>query len=244
MKLPKDIAASAPKNGKQTLLIDLDDTLCENNIYFERAIAKFISLLDHKIHTREEVRLILNKVEHETILTHGYGLQSFTQSLITCFEQLSVGCVSEDLHATIRGFAHTIAEHPVELIRGVPETLEYLSARHHLIIMTKGSYTEQIAKVERSGIQHHFSAVEVVAEKKPSAYRELIQKYSFDPSCTWMVGNSPKSDINPALAAGLHAIFIPHDQTWVLEHEALASAVLPEQQLLKLDRFSELANHF
>ena len=242
--LPKNSDEPVPRNCKQTLLIDLDDTLCENNIYFERAIANFISLLDHKTHTREEVRLFLNKVEHETILTHGYGLQSFTQSLITCFESLSAGPVTAELHETIHGFAHAIAEHPIELIRNVPETLEYLSARHHLIIMTKGSFTEQSAKIERSGIKHHFSAVEVVAEKKPSAYHEITQKYGLDPSCTWMVGNSPKSDINPSLAAGLHAIFIPHDQTWVLEHEELASAAFPGQKLLQLERFSELANHF
>jgi len=228
----------------QTLLIDFDDTLCENNIYFEKAIADFITLLDHKVHTREEVRLILNRVEHETILTHGYGLGSFSQSLITCFERLSTGPITPELHDTIRGFVKHIAEHPVEVIHGVPETLEVLSQRHHLFIVTKGSFTEQTAKIERSGLQHFFTAVEVLPDKIPAAYLAIAEKYALDPALTWMVGNSPKSDINPALVAGLHAVFVPHDNTWVLEHEELAQATLPGQQLLKLDRFSQLVNHF
>src|SRR5277367_4090568 len=186
----------------QTLLIDFDDTLCENNIYFERAIADFITLLDHKVHTREDVRLILNRVEHETILTHGYGLVSFSQSLIACFEQLSSVPVTPELHETIRGFVHRIAEHPVEIIQGIPGTLEFLSRRHHLFIVTKGSFTEQTAKIERSGIQHFFTAVEVLPDKTPAAYLAIAEKYALDPALTWMVGNSPKSDINPALAAG------------------------------------------
>ena len=72
--------------ANQTLLIDADDTLWENNIYFERAITSFVSYLDHRVHTAEEVRSHLNQVEHDTIRTHGYGLHSFRQSLITCFE--------------------------------------------------------------------------------------------------------------------------------------------------------------
>ena len=73
----------------QTLLIDADDTLWENNIYFERAIASFIGYLNHQAYSREQVRDTLNGVERESILAHGYGLHSFTHSLITCFERLS-----------------------------------------------------------------------------------------------------------------------------------------------------------
>jgi putative hydrolase of the HAD superfamily len=58
-----------------------------------------------------------------------------------------------------------------------------------------------------------------------------------------MIGNSPKSDINPALAAGLHAVFIPHDFTWVLEHE-IVNQPRPGQRLLELSTFSELASIF
>src|SRR3954465_5989491 len=194
-----------PNGDAQTLLIDLDDTLCENNIYFERAIADFISFLNHQHHSRDEVRLVLNQVERESILKHGYGLHSFAHSLVDCFERLSVEPVTEELHKKIWSFSHQIAEHPMEFLPNVPETLEYLAPRHHLIIMTKGNMVEQSGKIERSGLRGHFVATEIVPEKTPAAYSEVIEKYQLDPTSTWMVGNSPKSDINPALAAGLHA---------------------------------------
>ena len=74
----------------QTLLIDADDTLWENNIYFERAIARFISFLNHHEFSAEQVREVLNDVERECIVKHGYGLHSFAHALVDTFERLSV----------------------------------------------------------------------------------------------------------------------------------------------------------
>jgi putative hydrolase of the HAD superfamily len=233
----------ASENGAQTLLIDADDTLWENNVYFERAIANFISFLNHREYTPEQVRLVLNDVERDSIVKHGYGLHSFAHSLVDTFERLSAEPITPELHERIHSFAHEIAQHPVELIHGVPETLDYLRQRHHLIMLTKGNPTEQAGKVERSGLKDYFAAVEIVAEKDESTYRSAISKYGLATDYTWMVGNSPKSDINPALAAGLHAVFVPHDQTWVLEHEELASAP-SSQRLLVVERFAELQKHF
>jgi putative hydrolase of the HAD superfamily len=231
-------------NGSQVLLIDADDTLWENNIYFERAIANFISFLNHHEYTPKQVREVLNDVERRNIVKHGYGLHSFAHALVETFERLSVEPLTPALHETIHGFAHTIAEHPVEIISGVPETLDYLAGPHHLILMTKGDFTEQSGKVERSGLKAYFAAVEVVAEKNSTIYREVVSKYELSRDLTWMVGNSPKSDINPALAAGLNAVFVPHDQTWVLEHEELAEPMAGAGQLVVLERFSQLREHF
>ena len=231
------------ENGAQTLLIDADDTLWENNIYFERAIAKFISFLNHREYSSEMVRMVLNDVERESIVRHGYGLHSFAHALVETFERLSVDPVTPGLHERIRSFAHQIAGHPIEVLPGVPETLQYLGELHHLILMTKGNPAEQSGKIERSGLKEYFSAVEIVAEKDESTYRSVIAKYALPADATWMVGNSPKSDINPALAAGLHAIFIPHGNTWILEHEEVAAVPAP-QQLLVIDRFGDLREHF
>ena len=231
------------RNGAQTLLIDADDTLWENNIYFERAIAKFIAFLDHRAHSPEQVRLILNDVERDSIVTHGYGLHSFTHSLVECFEKLSADPVTPELHERILSFSRQIADHPIEVLSGVPETLQYLGGRHRLIMMTKGNPAEQSGKVERSGLKEYFSAIEIVAEKDETTYRSAIAKYALTADETWMVGNSPRSDINPALSAGLHAVFVPHGNTWILEHEELGSAP-PRQQLLVVERFRDLRSHF
>jgi len=237
-------APEATGGVPQSLLVDLDDTLCENNIFFERAITQFISFLTHREMSLDQVREVINPPERESIVTHGYGLHSFAHSLVRTFEKLSVEPLTSELHDKINSFAHQIAEHPLEIIDGVPETLEYLSERHHLILMTKGSVTEQSSKVENSGLKEFFGAVEIVAEKNTAAYRSIVEKYALLPEVTWMVGNSPRSDINPALAAGLNAVFVPHDNTWVLEHEELASAPSPAQKLLMLNKFAELRQHF
>src|ERR1700691_2647228 len=98
----------------QTLLIDADDTLWENNVYFERAIAAFIGYLNHHAYTPAEVRQVLNSVERETIRAHGYGLTSFTRSLVTCFERLSAEPLTEEKAERVRGFARNISEQEVE----------------------------------------------------------------------------------------------------------------------------------
>jgi putative hydrolase of the HAD superfamily len=227
----------------QTLLFDADDTLWENNIYFERAISAFISYLDHRVHTPEEVREYLNHVERATIKKHGYGLKSFRKSLIACFEQLTDKPVTPEKHARIVSFAQSIADQEVELLAGVPTTIAELSKRHRCILVTKGDDAEQRDKLRRSGLEPHFAAVEVLPEKTDTAYRALAHQHECDHGRTWMIGNSPKSDINPALAAGLHAIFIPHGFTWVLEHEVVNQP--PKgQHLLELASFADLTRHF
>jgi putative hydrolase of the HAD superfamily len=236
-------ASNPTPNGKQTLLIDADDTLWENNIYFERAIERFISFLNHHEFSPEQVRDVLNDVERECIVKHGYGLHSFTHALVDTFERLSTVPITPELHAQVVSFAQRIENHPIEFLPEVPETLQYLSARHRLILLTKGAVAEQTGKIERSGLKQHFAATEIVAEKNAFSYGHIVEKYRLDQNSTWMVGNSPKSDINPALAAGLHAVFIPHGDTWILEHEEVNPAP-PLQKLLIVGRFAELREHF
>jgi putative hydrolase of the HAD superfamily len=227
----------------QTLLIDADDTLWENNVYFERAIARFISFLNHHEFSAEQVREVLNDVERECIVKHGYGLHSFAHALVDTFEKLSPEPITPELHAQVMSFAGSIENHAIEFLPQVPETLQYLSERHRLILVTKGATEEQYGKIERSGVKKYFFATEIVAEKKAPVYAGIVEQYGLDPGSTWMVGNSPKSDINPALAAGLHAIFVPHGDTWILEHEEVSSAPTG-QELLIVGSFAELREHF
>jgi len=237
------MASLSNSNGAQTLLIDADDTLWENNIYFERAIARFVSFLNHREYSPEQVRQVLNDVERGCIVKHGYGLHSFAHALVETFERLSVEPITPELHGKIQSFAHTVADHPVEILPDVPATLEHLAARHHLILMTKGAIAEQSGKIERSGLKEYFAAVEIVAEKDVAIYRSVVGKYGLSNDTTWMIGNSPRSDINPALAAGLNAVFVPHGDTWVLEHDDIA-APTPPSRLLTVDTFAQLREHF
>lgn len=234
---------STKSTTAQTLLVDADDTLWENNIYFERAIASFISFLNHHEYSPEQIRAVLNEVERECIVSHGYGLHSFVHALVQTFERLAVEPLTPALHETIRGFAHAIAEHPIEMLPDVEETLQYLCNRHRLILMTKGEPKEQSGKIERSGLRKYFAEVEIVPEKDAPTYRGLVAKHNLNGVSTWMLGNSPKSDINPALAAGINAVFLPHGNTWVLEHEELAPAP-SHLRLLVVEGFAKLREHF
>jgi putative hydrolase of the HAD superfamily len=227
----------------QTLLIDADDTLWENNIYFERAIASFISYLDHRIYNAEQVRERLNSVERATIASRGYGIHSFRESLVTCFEQLTDRPVTTEKHNRIVSFAQSIADQEIELLPHVAETLAVLATRHRLILVTKGDQTEQTDKLRRSGLAPHFSAVEVLPEKHHAAYLSLSAHHGCESCTTWMIGNSPKSDINPAFDAGLNAIFIPHDLIWALEHENINHPPAG-RQFLELTHFADLTHYF
>ena len=230
-------------HAPKTLLFDADDTLWENNIYFEQAIAAFISYLDHRVHTREEVREHLNHCERATIAQFGYGLNSFRRSLINCFELLSQTPVTPERHTRIVSFTEAIASHEIELLPAVEPTLCQLASRYRLLLVTKGDRAEQTGKLERSGLRSLFAAVEVPAEKDEPMYRDLLARHGLAPAETWMIGNSPCSDVNPALAAGLNAVFIPHRFTWVLEHETVEPPP-GGQALLELAGFRDLLEHF
>jgi putative hydrolase of the HAD superfamily len=220
------------------LFIDADDTLWENNIYFEQAIHSFITFLDHSQLTREEVRAVLDEVEH----LMGYGVANFTSSLVETYRRLTEQELREEDVQQVRQFGESIRTHPMQFLDGVKDTLDYLSARHDLVLLTKGDLEEQKLKVERSGIEASFRQVVIVHEKDVATYYQVVSELQVDPKYTWMVGNSPRSDINPALAAGLNAVYIPHPHTWHLEHEEVQDA--GEGRVLTLSTFADLRSYF
>jgi putative hydrolase of the HAD superfamily len=129
----------------------------------------------------------------------------------------------------------------MEVLEGVVETLEYLSPRHDLTLFTKGHPEEQKLKIDRSGLGPFFGHTAIVKEKDATAYRRLVEERGMDPERTWMIGNSPKSDINPALEAGLNAVFVPHAHTWVLEKQELRPG---KGRLVVVEQFADLRGMF
>jgi putative hydrolase of the HAD superfamily len=142
---------------------------------------------------------------------------------------------------TVMGFAERILECPMEVIPGVRDTLDYLAGRHNLTLFTKGHVDEQKLKIDRSGLGGFFQHTAIVKEKDAAAYRRLVTERGMAAAVTWMIGNSPKSDVNPALEAGLNAVFVPHAHTWVLEKQELRAG---KGNLLIVDRFEDLRERF
>jgi putative hydrolase of the HAD superfamily len=226
---------------RQFLIVDADDTLWENNIYFERAFDEFVTFLDHSSLTPPEVRAVLDAIEAVNAKVHGYGTLNFARNLQQTYERLCERHIEEsDLQIVMR-FAEQILDCPMAVIDGVEETLAYLAGRHDLTLFTKGHPDEQRLKVDRSGLGAYFGHTAIVKEKDAAAYRKLVQERAMEPARAWMIGNSPKSDVNPALDAGLNAVFIPHAHTWVLEKEEIRPV---EGRLLVLERFDQLRQRF
>src|SRR5215467_7699724 len=177
---------------RQTLLIDADDTLWENNIFFEKTIEDFITQLEHLGYTREYVRHILNETERRNIRQHGYGVRSFGRSLEDTYLKLAGNAAKREIVKEIEDLVRVLESTPPHVLDGVPETLAYLSKHHRLILLTKGEPAEQAAKVERSGLQTYFEHVEIVLEKETKTYHRMIDQFKIVKSHGWMVGNSPR----------------------------------------------------
>ncbi|HLJ14424.1 MAG TPA: HAD hydrolase-like protein [Bryobacteraceae bacterium] len=227
--------------GPQHLIFDADDTLWENNIYFERAFEDFADFLGHSKLDRIQIRAVLDEIETINAKIHGYGSLNFGRNLRQTYERLVEREIHPDDLTTVIRFAERILEQPLELIEGVEETLADLTERHELTVFTKGHPEEQRLKIERSGLARYFGHVEIVKEKDRESYERLVLARGFKPARTWMIGNSPKSDINPALDAGLNAVFIPHPHTWVLERQDIRAG---KGRLIHLETFRALQEWF
>lgn len=225
---------------RQYLLIDADDTLWENNIYFERAFHQFCDFLDHSTLSRDQVRAALDEIELVNAQIHGYGSANFGRNMIQCYQHLVERDIAPADAEYIVEIARRINDHPLEIIAGVPDTLGYLSARHDLILLTKGDPQEQQRKIDLSGLAPFFRTTLIVKEKDPPTYRRVVEDQTLPEYRSWMIGNSPKSDINPALKAGLGAVYVPHVNTWHLEHQEFVQ----QERLHVVERFADLQTLF
>jgi putative hydrolase of the HAD superfamily len=202
------------------LIFDADDTLWDSNIHFLEAEARFIAALAAAGGGETAaVRTAIRRREPEIIESHGYGREPFVALMRMVAAELAPPRARETLGAEIERIAADFLERECELLPDVEPTIVELAARHRLTLFTKGQPREQLRKLERSGLRRHFSHVEVTPEKDEAAYWRLVETAALDRARAFMIGNSPRSDINPALRAGLRAVFIPHPHTWELEHE-------------------------
>jgi putative hydrolase of the HAD superfamily len=225
----------------QVLIFDADDTLWEFNHLFERVIDDYLEWLAHPSHTTDEIRVVLLDIEAANAAEHGYGTAVFLRSLRDCFVHLHDRPASDAEQAAIDELATPLLEHHVTPLPGVVETLTELATRHRLLLLTKGATHEQQRKIDASELASHFEHVHIVAEKDVDTYRDLARRHRLDRATSWMIGNSPKSDVAPARAAGLRAVYIPNANTWALEHAELDP---DDDGILRLRAVTELLQHF
>ena len=220
----------------QAIGFDADDTLWHNEDHFAATEDAFADLLS-KWCDPEEAKARLLATETHNLELFGYGVKSFTLSMIETAMELSNGEIeSADLRVLL-DHGREMLLRPAELLPGVADVLEDLSAESPLILVTKGDLHHQERKVAGSGVAHWFRSVEVVSEKDAYTYARLLTRNSVDAASFVMVGNSVKSDILPVVELGGTGVHIPYSFTW--GHE-----VVDQSATNHIDRNSDSARYF
>jgi putative hydrolase of the HAD superfamily len=200
-----------------TIGFDADDTLWQNEQFYQLTEKHFTGLLaDHAEGERVSERLL--EAERRNLKHYGFGIKGFTLSMIETAIEITDGTVPAKVIAEILDIGRDLLSHPVETMPHARATLEALAGCYLLVLITKGDLFDQERKLAQSGLGDLFDAVEIVSDKTAVTYRRIFSKVGDGPERAMMVGNSLKSDIVPAIAAGSYGVFVPHALTWVLEH--------------------------
>ena len=220
-----------------TVGLDADDTLWHNETIFRLTHARFVDLLADRADP-DPIEARLAAVEQRNLRLYGYGVKGFTLSMIETAMELCEGEPPPGVIREILAAGREMLAHPVETLPGVDEALAELSKHYRLVLITKGDLLDQERKLAASGLGDLFAAVEIVSEKDRSTYERVFTRHGTGPSQAVMVGNSMKSDVLPAIAAGAYAVHIPYAVTWA--HE-MAEAPVHERRFEFLDSIVKLA---
>jgi putative hydrolase of the HAD superfamily len=219
-----------------TIGFDADDTLWQSEQFYRLTEDRFAGLLaGHGDGPDISARLLA--AERRNLALYGYGVKGFTLSMIETALELTQNAAPGALVREILDIGREMLAHPVETLPGVLPTLEALAPRFRLVLVTKGDLFDQERKLAASGLGELFDAVEIVSDKTQAVYERVFSRHGDGPARAMMVGNSLKSDILPAIAAGSTGVFIPHDLTWVHEH---AEAPETDPRFFRLERFADL----
>jgi putative hydrolase of the HAD superfamily len=219
------------------IAFDADDTLWQNESLYSETQARLAKVLAPYL-DGVDVDARLYETESRNIPYFGYGIKSFTLSMIETAIALTEGRVTSADIQQIIDFAKAMIDTPTQLLDGVVETVVQVAATHTLMLITKGDLLDQQRKLDRSGLAEHFSHIEIVAEKTEETYRTILLHYKVDAARFLMVGNSLKSDVLPVVAIGGQAVYIPHAMTW--EHERVDPADIQHARYFEMAHISEL----
>lgn len=200
-----------------TIAFDADDTLWQNEQFFRLTEQRFADLLrDYTDAPDLNDRLIASVTRN--LAFYGFGMKGFALSMVETALDVTDHRVPGTVIAEILAAGRELLSYPIETLPYVDAALGHLQQTHRLILVTKGDVFDQERKIAASGLADYFAAVEIVADKTPDAYARIFARHADGAERTVMVGNSLRSDILPALAAGSFAIYVPHDLTWSYEH--------------------------
>jgi putative hydrolase of the HAD superfamily len=199
-----------------TIGFDADDTLWQNETYFRLTQGRFLqALADHAAPDRLAERL--EAAERRNLAYYGFGVKGFTLSMIETAVEVTEGRVPGAVIADLVALGRELLEHPMELLPHVRTTVMALAADYRLVLITKGDLLHQEKKLAQSGLGDLFDGVEIVSDKTEATYRQAFARHGTGADQAMMVGNSLKSDVIPALAAGSWGVHVPHEHEWSYE---------------------------
>ena len=197
--------------------LDADDTLWQSEQFFKLTEDRFVDLLSEYAEGADLSARLL-QAEKRNLQFYGYGIKGFVLSMIETAIDVTHGQVPASIIQEILGAGREMLNHPILPLPQVRETLENLNGIYRLVLITKGDIFDQERKLAQSGLGELFHGIEIVSNKNPETYKRIFDRHGDGPDRAVMVGNSLKSDVVPAIAAGCWGIFIPHELTWVLEN--------------------------
>jgi putative hydrolase of the HAD superfamily len=218
--------------------LDGDDTLWHNESRFNLTQGELRDLVLRHVPDADVDRRLF-EIEMKNLAVYGYGVKSFTLSMIETAIQLTEGRIPASDLEVILGWGKSMLMQPTELLDGVEPALQELSRRYDLVLITKGDLFDQESKLARSGVADLFLGVEIVSEKNVSSYRGILKRRGLKVDEFVMVGNSLRSDIVPVLELGARAVHIPYHVTW--HHEEVPEESLPRSGWFRLQTIAELS---
>ena len=220
----------------EVIAFDADDTLWHNERYYTQSKDIFVNILK-RYHNEEWIGERVDKTEMQNLNRYGYGIKSFTLSMIETAIQLTEGRIKGNEIQEIISIAWDMLRQPIEVFPGVHETITSLKEDYKILLITKGDLFEQEAKIARSGLGDLFDGIEIVSEKTPKSYQEIVNRYQIKPENFLMAGNSLKSDVLPVIAIGGIGVHIPFETTWV--YELVSDEDLVGKEFAQLTHISE-----
>jgi len=201
----------------KVIAFDADDTLWVNEPYFKEIEEKFCALMEDYLPQHTLIKELF-KTEVDNLPLYGYGVKGFTLSMIETAMRISGNSLNTEVISKAIEYGKELLQKPVVLLEGVEEVLKAVKGKYRLVVATKGDLLDQERKLKKSGLEHYFHHIEIMSDKQEGDYKKLIKHLDIQPSEFLMLGNSLKSDVQPVLAIGGHAIHIPYHTTWAHEH--------------------------
>jgi putative hydrolase of the HAD superfamily len=199
-----------------TIGFDADDTLWHHEKYFVSTKERFVDLLAPHA-DREQVGERLHDTEIANVGLYGFGVKSFTLSMIETALAATGGAVPGAVIGDILGLGREMLAHPVAPFPGVRETLEALKPTHKLLIVTRGDLVDQERKLAASGLLGYFAEIEIVSDKTRPVYDRIFTRHGNGPRRAMMIGNSMRADVVPALEAGAWGVHVPSEHVWSMD---------------------------